>query len=113
MNFVFCMLSHVFYNCEKFHNYMYIAKGSQLTERTHIHARNGYVQCSKGNNSKSSQTRGTVHVFCTSSHSAFLILLRTFVKLSRTVADGADTNDGSADGRTLKFFIQGFEPSMC
>ena len=29
----------------------------------------GYVQCSKGNRSKSRQTRVTVHVFCKSSHS--------------------------------------------
>ena len=34
--------------------------------------RNGYmyVQCSMGNNSKSRQTRVTVHVFCKSSHRA-------------------------------------------
>ena len=30
----------------------------------------GYVQCSKDNNSKSRQSRVTVHVFCKSSHSA-------------------------------------------
>ena len=30
----------------------------------------GYVQCSKGNNSKSRQNTVTVHVFCKWSHSA-------------------------------------------
>ena len=41
----------------------------QLTGRTQVHGRNCYVQCSKGNNSKSRQTRVTDYVFCKSSHS--------------------------------------------
>ena len=40
----------VLYICEKFHNN--ISNGYQLTERTWVQGRNGYVQCSKGNNSK-------------------------------------------------------------
>ena len=40
----------------------------QITEQTQVHGRNGYVQCSKGNNSQSRQTRVTNHDFCTSSH---------------------------------------------
>ena len=32
-----------------------ILNGFQLTERTRVHGRNGYVQCSKDNNSKSKQ----------------------------------------------------------
>ena len=45
-----------------------ITKGIRDMERTH--GRNGYVQCSKSNNSISRQTRVMVHVFCTSSHGA-------------------------------------------
>ena len=40
-------------------------------EQTRVRGRNGYVQCSKGNNSISRQTRVTVHVFCTLSHGAY------------------------------------------
>ena len=66
----FCSAHHrmVLYTCEKFHNN--ILKDFQLTEQILVQARNGYVQCSKGNNSKSRQTRVTVYVFCTLSHSA-------------------------------------------
>ena len=35
-----------------------------------MHSGNGYVQCSKGNNSKSKPTRVMVHVFCMSSDGA-------------------------------------------
>ena len=52
------------YIFEKFH------ENIQITEQTEVHDRNGYVQCSKGNNSKSRQTRVTVHEFCTLSHVA-------------------------------------------
>ena len=45
-----------------------ISNGFQLTERTRVHGRKGYVQCLKDNNSKSRQTRVMVHLFCTSSH---------------------------------------------
>ena len=58
----------VLYICVKFHEN--ISNGFQLVEWTRVYGRNGYVQCSKGNNSKSRQTRVTIHVFCTSSHSA-------------------------------------------
>ena len=54
--------------CVKFHQNIW--DGYQLTERARVHGRNGYVQCSKGNNSKSRQTSATVHVFCTTSDSA-------------------------------------------
>ena len=57
----------VLYICEKFH--INIQNGFQLTEGTQVHGRNGYVQCSKGGNSKCRQTRVTVYVFM-SSHSA-------------------------------------------
>ena len=58
----------VLYICLKFREN--ISNGFQLTERTLVHGRNGYVLCSKGNNSKSRQSRVMVQVFCTSSHSA-------------------------------------------
>ena len=51
--------------CEKISNDF-----TELTERTGVHGRNGYVHCSKGKNSKSRHTRVTVHVFCILSHSA-------------------------------------------
>ena len=50
------MVLHI---CEKFHHN--ISKGFQLLERT-ILGRNGYVQHSKGNNSKSRQTSYGSHV---------------------------------------------------
>ena len=62
---VHCLM--MFYICEKFHEN--ISLGFQLTERTLVHGRNDYVQCLKGNNSKSKQTRVTGHMFCTLSHS--------------------------------------------
>ena len=62
----------VLYICVKFHEN--ICNGFQLTKRTRVHGRNGYVQCSKGNNSKSRQNRVTVHVFCMMSHSASRLL---------------------------------------
>ena len=51
----------VLFICEKFHKN--ISNGFQLTEGTQVHGRNDYVQCSKGNNSKSRQTRVMVHEF--------------------------------------------------
>ena len=36
----------------------------QLTEQTQVHGRNGYVQCSKGNNSRTRQSKVMVHAFC-------------------------------------------------
>ena len=60
------MMLYVF--CEKFINN--ILNGFQLTEQTPVHCRNDFVQYSKCNNSKSRQTRVTVHVFCKLSPSA-------------------------------------------
>ena len=62
----------VLYTSEKFPNN--ISKDFQLTERTRELCRNGCVQYSKGNDSKSGQTRVKGHVFCTSSHSALHLL---------------------------------------
>ena len=55
----------VLYICVKFPEN--IINDIRVMERTRVHGRIGYVQCSKGNNSKSRQTRVMVHVFCTSS----------------------------------------------
>ena len=41
----------VLYICVKFPEN--ISNGFQLTKQTRVHGKNGYVQCSKGNNSKS------------------------------------------------------------
>ena len=79
----------------------------RLTEKTQVHGRNGYVQCTKGNNSTRRQIRVMVHVFYKWSHSylhlcvkfcyqsySFCILqvvswcftfVRNFIIISRTV----------------------------
>ena len=77
-----------------------ILNGFQLTERTWVHGRNGYVQCSKGNNSKSRQTRVTVHMLCLSSHSDLHLCEVMWKYLRQYLSYVADTNDGRADGRT-------------
>ena len=63
-----CSACHLMmlYICERFHENILIS--TRVMERTRVHGRNGYVQCSKGNNSISRQIKVTVHVFCTSSH---------------------------------------------
>ena len=58
----------VLYICVKFCEN--ITNGIRVMERTLENGRHGYVQCLKGNNFKSRQTRVTVHMFCTSSHGA-------------------------------------------
>ena len=73
----------VLYICEKFHNN--ILKSFQLTEQIPVHGRNGYLQCSKGNNSKSRQTRIMVYVFCMLSHS---VLHTFYVKFRENISDG-------------------------
>ena len=51
---VFCMSSHGdLHICVKFREN--ITNGFRVMERTRVHCRNGYVQCSNGNNSKSSK----------------------------------------------------------
>ena len=65
-----CSARHlmVFYICVKFREN--ITNGFRTMEQTPVLGRNGYVHRSKGNDSKSRQTRVTLHVFCTSSHDA-------------------------------------------
>ena len=60
-----CRLT-VIYICVKF--LKNITNSIRVMEWTGVHGRNGYVQCSKGNNSKCRLTRVMVHVFCTLSH---------------------------------------------
>ena len=69
------------YICERAHEN--ISNGFQLTEQTWVPGGNGYVQCSKDNDSKSIQIRVTVYVFCTSSHSALYLC-----ELSWNIAKG-------------------------
>ena len=61
-----CLL--VLYICVKFREN--ITNGIRVLERTRARGRKGYVQCSKGNNFVSRQTRVTVYVFCTLSYDA-------------------------------------------
>ena len=61
--------------------------------------RNGYVQCSKGNNSKSRQTRVTVYVFYMSFYNILHLCEVWWKYLEVYQIYGADTNDGSADGQ--------------
>ena len=95
------------YTCEKFHNN--ISNCFQLTEQTWVHGRNGYVQCSKGNNSKSKQTRVTVHVFRTSSRSVLHLCEVSWKYLVQYQSYGTDTNDGSTDGQTDTQNTRGYD----
>ena len=83
------------YICVKFREN--ISNDFQLTEQTRVHGRNDYVQCSKGNNSKSRQSRVTVDVFSTSSQ-----CLTTFGEnISEALTDGrTDGNSKISDGIT-------------
>ena len=55
-------------NIVKFHEN--ISNGFQVTDWTREYGENGYIQYSKGNNSKSRKPRVMVHLFCTLSHDA-------------------------------------------
>ena len=79
----------------KFHNN--ILNGFQLTVQIRVHGRNSYVQCSKGNNSRSRQTRVMVHMFCMWSYSALYLCEVSRKYLLWYQSYRADTNDGSTD----------------
>ena len=100
--FVFCALSHCVLQWvlwEKFH----ILKGFQLIERTRVHGRNGYVQSSKGNNSKSRQTRVTVHVCCTLTHSSLHLCEVSWKYLKQyQIMEQIRMMEVLTDGQTLK-----------
>ena len=51
----------VLYICENFYENTW--NDFYLTKQTQVHGRNGYVPCSKGNNSKSKQTKVMVCEF--------------------------------------------------
>ena len=56
----------IFYICVKFHQNIWY--GFQLTKKTQVHSKNGYIQyqlCSKGCNFKNRLIRITVFMFCT------------------------------------------------
>ena len=69
----------VLYICVKFCEN--ILRGFQLTERARVHGRNGHVQCSKGNNFKSRQTRVTAR------SARCLIVLYICVKFGENISD--------------------------
>ena len=69
-----------------------ILKGFQLTEQIWVHGRNGYVQRSMGNKSKSRQTRVTAHVFCTSSYDALCLYEVSWKYHERYQTYGAGTS---------------------
>ena len=71
----------VLYICERFHEN--ILNSFQLTERTGVHGEIDYVQCSKGNNSKSRQSE--LRFMCSASH---LIMLYICVKFRENVTNG-------------------------
>ena len=86
-----CLMLYV---CEKFHND--ILKDFQLSEQTQVRGRNGYVQCSQGNNSKSSKPK--LWFMCSACHHIMLYICVKFREnISEGVSYGADTNDGSTD----------------
>ena len=71
----------VFYICVKFPET--ISNGFQLTKRTRVHDRNGYIQCSKGNNSKSRQTE--LRFTCSACR---FIVLYICVKFPENISNG-------------------------
>ena len=77
------------YICRKFHES--ITNGIRVTERTRVHGRNGYIQHSKGINSKSRQTRVMVHKFCTLSNDALHCFEVSLKYLKQYQSYGADT----------------------
>ena len=68
-----------------------IRDGISVMERTRVHDRNGYVQCSEVNNSKHMLTRVMVHVFCSSSHDALHRCEVSWKYLKRYQSYGVDT----------------------
>ena len=107
MSFARCLM--VLYSCEKFHNN--ISNGFQLIEQIRVHNRKGYVQSSKGNNSKSRQTRVTM---CCACH---LIVLYTCVKFRKNISDGFRVTERTwmmavlTDGRTdilTRWYLWGY-----
>ena len=68
-----------------------IMNGIRVMERTRVHGSNGYVQCSKGNNSVIRQTRVMVHVFCTLSYSALHWCEVSWKYLEQFQSNGANT----------------------
>ena len=81
----------------KFHEN--ISNGFQLTERTQVHDRNGYVQRAI----TPTVSKPELWFKCSACR---LIVPYIYVKFGENISDGisygADTNDRSADGRTLK-----------
>ena len=87
----------VLYICVKFCEN--ISYSFQLTEWTQVQGTNGYVQCSKGNNSKSTELQFMCSVHCL----IVLYICEVWWKYLRQYQSYEnDTNDGSTDGWTDK-----------
>ena len=88
------------YICVKFREN--ITNVFRVMERTRVHGRNGYVHCSNGNNSKSRQTRVTVHMFCTSSHGALHLCenISNGIRVVERTRNHEALTDGRTAGRT-------------
>ena len=55
----------------KFHEF--ISNSFQLTEWTQVHGRNGYIPCSRGNNSRTRKPKVMIHAFyITANHALHL-----------------------------------------
>ena len=77
----------VLYSCVKFREN--ITNSFRVMELTLVHGRNGYVQCSKGNNSKSMQTTVTVHVLHIGSW-CFTFVFCICVKFRENISNGSE-----------------------
>ena len=86
------------YICVKFRKNT--TNGIRVMEQTQVHGRNDYVQCLKGNNSVSRQTRVTVYVFHTFSHGGLHWCEVSWKYLKWFQSYGADTKLWSMDGQT-------------
>ena len=76
----------------------------RVMERTRVHRRNDYVQCSKCNNSVSIQARVMVHVFCNRLMVLYIgMLFRENISNGIRVTERTLNYEALTDGRTLKF----------
>ena len=92
----------VLFICVRF--YENISNNVQLTKRIRVHGGNGYVQCSKGNNSKNRQTIVTDYVFCILSYGA-LHLNYEAVTNGRTTGRTGTQNFGRYNTPRIFFFF--------
>ena len=90
------------YICVKFHEN--ISNGFQLTERTRAHGRNGYFQCSKGNNSrlgslKSLFMHSVRRLMVIYNSVKFLVNISNGIRFTKRTRMSKALTDGRRDGR--------------